>query len=124
MLKLAAIALNLCLVAGGLLIMSGGGLCGIVVGALIGIGAGLLNLVIIFNGGLSDGAAKFSVYGNGAALFVGLINLILVVVGGHLFGNDATLRTAAVLELLASLAFLSAGVVTAIYVTKEFGFDR
>ncbi|MEM6552906.1 MAG: hypothetical protein AAF750_12370 [Planctomycetota bacterium] len=124
MLKATAILLNLFLVAGGLMIMSGGGICGIVVGALIGIGAGVLNLVIIFNGGLSGGASKLSVYGNGAALFIGLINLILVLAGGDLFGSDPGLRTAAVIELLASLAFLSAGIVTAIYVTKEFGFDR
>lgn len=116
MLRVVAIILNLLLILLGVLSLLSISICGIVGG----LGAGLINLFTLLRGDVPEGFEKATVVCNGVAILAGLFSIpsaytfLLGAQSGQPGATAVGLMSLAIIGV-----FVSAGIVTGIYVTKR-----
>ena len=116
MLRIVAIILNILLILLGVVSVLSISICGIVGG----LGAGLINLFTLLRGDVPEGFEQATVVCNGVAILAGLFSIPSAYT--YLIGAQSGQPGATAVGLM-SLAiigvFVSAGIVTGIYVTKR-----
>ncbi|MEM9753542.1 MAG: hypothetical protein AAF916_09170 [Planctomycetota bacterium] len=91
-------------------------ICGIVGG----LGAGLINLFTLLRGDVPEGFEKATIVCNGVAILGGLFSIpsaYSFLLGAQ--SGQPNAATVGLIQLAVVLIFISAGIVTAIYVTKR-----
>ncbi|MBB6429859.1 hypothetical protein [Algisphaera agarilytica] len=116
MLRIVALILNVLLILLGVLSLLSISVCGIVGG----LGAGLINLFTLLRGDVPDGFEKATVVCNGVAILGGLFSIPAAY--SFLLGDQSGQPGAAVagmIQLAVVGVFISAGIVTGVYVTQR-----
>ncbi|MEM8494589.1 MAG: hypothetical protein AAF916_07175 [Planctomycetota bacterium] len=116
MLRGTAFVLNVLLICLGALSLLSLSVCGIIGG----LGAGLINLFTLIRGDVPEGFEKATIVCNGVAILVGLFAIPSAY--GYLVGADSGepgAMTIGVTQLAIVGVFVSAGVVTGVYVAKQ-----
>jgi len=116
MLKVVALILNVFLILFGALSILTISVCGIIGG----LGAGLINFFTILRGDVPEGFEKVTIVCNGFAILAGLFSIPSAY--SYLFGEHAGqpgALSAGLISLGIIVVFISAGIVTAIYVARR-----
>jgi len=116
MLKTVALVLNVLLIIFGALSILSISVCGIIGG----LGAGLINFFTILRGDVPDGFEKVTIVCNGFAILAGLFSIPSAY--SYLLGDYAGQPGALPAGLIALgiiVVYVSAGIVTAVYVARR-----